>query len=105
MWFHVGKGVNWNGIGLGGARSSVNVSRISFAMVAMSFLSSLMRSEIAGVVSWGLSVEWSSRSISLAGAGVFVFADSTALFICSIAEFRRVRSVASSVLITCNSAA
>ncbi len=90
---------------MGGARNSLNFSRISVAIVAMSFLSSLMRSEISNAVSLGLSVEWSSSSIAWVGAGVFGLIDSTALFIWSTAEVIRLRRVASSFLITCNSAA
>ncbi len=46
---HVGNGVNWNGMRWGGVRISLNFSRISVAIVAMSCLSSLMRSESSGV--------------------------------------------------------
>jgi len=93
-------------MGWGGTRNSLNFSRISVAMVAMSVLSSLMRSEISDAVFLGLSFEWSSSSIAwVVGAGVCVLMESTALFIWSTAEVIRLRRVASSVLITCNSAA
>ena len=108
MMFHVGNGVNWNGIGRGDARNSLNFSLISIAIVAMLLFSSLIRSESSGVIAWGwsASVTWlASISIALAEEGLLVVRDSVARCICSTAVVMRVRSVASSVLIVCSSAA